>query len=186
MKSPEFDLRKRAATLRRMATNDENRMPVKSSGMWACSPPSSAYTTLNPSLFDSADHWSYRDLQKLAKRLEVPASGKRQALVARLQAWHRQRRTTDQSGQFLAVEIRGLEAAGPAPKSPNVPKVQGSPAPILSSSKRSRLALEERSPLRQHTGASVNFSPFNSVKVCRHCTSGPRHTRSVCSLAVEI
>ena len=27
------------------------------------------YLAINPGLFDSAEHWSYRDLQKLAKRL---------------------------------------------------------------------------------------------------------------------
>ena len=162
-----------------MATNDENWAPAVSGETWTS--PAHAYTTLNPSLFDSVDHWSYRDLQKLAKRINVSARGKRHALVERLQAWHRQRRNGDQSGKFLTVEIRGLDALETALKSPSLPSVQGSPAPILSVNKSvSRLAQEERSPLRPHTGASVNFSPFNSVKVCRatppaHAPHAPPH-----------
>jgi len=126
-----------------------------------CSHP---YLSLNPSLFDSAEHWSYRDLQRLAKRLDLPAGGKRDEIVARLQAWHRGQRRGDQAGKFLGVEIRaapGAHAVSPrllAPLSAPSP----SPGSILSSAKKAE-RLIGRSPLRPASG--VAFSPFNQVKL---------------------
>jgi len=118
-----------------------------------CSHP---YLSINPWLFDSSEHWSYRDLQRLAKRLDLPANGKREEIVYRLQTWHRETRGSDQAGKFLGVEIRA--APGGHPVSPRLlaPLSVPSPSPgsILSSSKAQRIG---RSPLHPTTG--VAFSP---------------------------
>ena len=47
--------------------------------------------TINPAVLDDESLWSYADLQKLCKLLELKASGKRQELIARLQEWHKTR-----------------------------------------------------------------------------------------------
>ena len=52
------------------------------------------YLSINPGLFESQDHWSYRDLQKLAKRLDLCSTGTREDIVQRLKAWHREERST--------------------------------------------------------------------------------------------
>lgn len=47
--------------------------------------------TLNPDLFESSDHYTYRDLQRLCCRLGLGGKGKREDLVERLQSWNRSR-----------------------------------------------------------------------------------------------
>lgn len=48
-------------------------------------------TVLNAELFDSPDSFSYRDIQRLCVRLKLGGKGKREALVLKLQEWHRSR-----------------------------------------------------------------------------------------------
>ena len=72
-----------------------------------------AYYALNPSLFDSAEHWTYRDLQKLAKTLGVHAAGRREDLVERLNAWHREQRA-----RVPPPPARRRAPPGPSPISP--------------------------------------------------------------------
>ena len=140
------------------------------------------YLAINPGLFDSVDHWSYRDLQKLAKRLELPSTGKREEVVERLRHWHREQRTTGQAGQFHAVQVRATpegKAISPRLLSPLITSARGGiPTGILSSSKKSARG-EKRwstggdsdrssiapspSPLQQRT--NVLFSPYNMVKL---------------------
>lgn len=48
-----------------------------------------SYITFNPDLFQDSNQWSYRDLQRLCKRLTLPANGSRDVLVERLHCWHR-------------------------------------------------------------------------------------------------
>uniref|UniRef100_A0A7S0IIL6 SAP domain-containing protein n=1 Tax=Calcidiscus leptoporus TaxID=127549 RepID=A0A7S0IIL6_9EUKA len=140
--------------------SSENSPPASTT-----SPPpacSSPYFSLNPGVFDSAEHWSYRDLQRLAKRLGVPANGARPCLVARLQSWHREKRNMDQAGKFLGVEVRsspGGQPISPRLLSPLVGIVKRSPA----HGSQSRGGMK-RSPLRPRVGAVV-FSPFNQVKL---------------------
>lgn len=55
--------------------------------------------TINPSTFEDELIWSYADLQKLCKALEIKASGKRIELVKRLQEWHKAR--TDDGHSLL-------------------------------------------------------------------------------------
>jgi len=43
--------------------------------------PPGAHVTLNPELFDSPEHYSYRDLQRLCCRLKLGGRGKRTELV---------------------------------------------------------------------------------------------------------
>ena len=136
------------------------------------------YLAINPGLFDSSDHWSYRDLQKLAKRLGLPQTGKREEVVERLKAWHREQRNTGQAGQFHAVQVRATpegKAISPRLLSPLVTSARGGtglPSGILSSSKKSarRAPDSDRSsvsespaPLQQRGG--VLFSPYNMVKL---------------------
>lgn len=125
------------------------------------------YLAINPGLFDSNDHWSYRDLQKLAKRLELQSNGKREEIVERLRAWHRQQRSTGQAGQFHAVQVRATpegKAISPRLLSPLVQSERrGS---ILSSKKLgldSDRAAPSPAPLSQRGG--VLFSPYNMVKL---------------------
>ena len=76
-----------------------------------------AYLSINPGLLDSVDHWSYRDLQKLAKRLQLSSTGKRESVVNRLKEWHREQRECGQAGHFRSVEVRASAAASGWPAS---------------------------------------------------------------------
>ena len=131
------------------------------------------YLAINAGLFDSADHWSYRDLQKLAKRLNLPCTGRREDVVEQLSAWHRQQRVTGQSGQFHAVQVRATpegKAISPCLLSP-LQKHSGrdSARGILSGKKSARRGGEGATPrspggpLQQRSG--VLFSPYNMVKL---------------------
>ena len=131
------------------------------------------YLAINAGLFDSADHWSYRDLQKLAKRLNLPCTGRREDVVEQLSAWHRQQRVTGQSGQFHAVQVRATpegKAISPRLLSP-LQKHSGrdSARGILSGKKSARRGGEGATPrspggpLQQRSG--VLFSPYNMVKL---------------------
>lgn len=136
------------------------------------------YLAINPQLFDSSTHWSYRDLQKLAKRLELRADGKREELVERLRAWHRAQRSTGQSGQFHAVQVRATpdgKEISPSLLSPlvrqNSARDGDSQRGILSSARKgskdsarsNRWGGDSPGPLQQRSG--VLFSPYNMVKL---------------------
>ena len=95
------------------------------------------YYSLNPGLFDSVEHWKYRDLQKLAKTLGLSAGGKREDVVLRLQEYHRERRHSGQAGMFHSVEVKandGGTAINPALLSPllNCRAAAGAPSPAKS------------------------------------------------------
>lgn len=120
----------------------------------------SPYISLNPGMFDSSEHWSYRDLQRLAKNLDLQANGSRPALVARLQNWHRDRRNIDQTGKFLGVEVRSSLSGEPIPTRLLSPLISRSPTRRRGCMKRAI----KRAPLRPRA-AAVNFSPFNQVKL---------------------
>ena len=125
------------------------------------------YLAINPGLFDSVDHWSYRDLQKLAKRINVQASGKREEVVERLKAWHREQRSCGQVGQFHAVQVKATpegKAIDPKLLSPLVVNSARTPSGILSTGKKSaRGSCSERafgaSPMPLQQRAGVLFSP---------------------------
>jgi hypothetical protein len=133
------------------------------------------YLAINPGLFDSVDHWSYRDLQKLAKRLGLSASGKREDVVERLKTWHREQRTSGQVGHFHAVQVRATpegKAISPRLLSPLVQSARGShhKRGILSSSKKTSArcsfgsdnsVAESPRPLQQRSG--VLFSPVRTT-----------------------
>ncbi len=128
------------------------------------------YYALNPALFDSEEHWAYRDLQRLAKRLDIPASGKRPELVERLNTWHREMRARDQAGKFHAVEVRanpGGQPINPSLLSPLKPPRQNpQPSPILSKGKHQADSPRRRLPLAQSPRTpKLSFSPFNMIKV---------------------
>ena len=132
---------------------------------------------INPGLFDSADHWSYRDLQKLAKRLDLSCAGRREDVVERLKAWHREQRIQGQAGQFHTVQVRATpegKAISPRLLSPlQPPSARSASRGILSASKHSARAEKcadngvpgspARAPLGQRGG--VLFSPYNMVKL---------------------
>ena len=131
------------------------------------------YLAINPGLFDSSDHWSYRDLQKLAKRLELPSNGKREEVVERLRHWHRQQRHSGQAGQFHAVQVRATpEGKAISPRLLS-PLVQNSSrgnllkSSILSSSKKagadSERSMRSPAPLSQRQGSGVLFSPVRAL-----------------------
>ena len=138
------------------------------------------YLAINPGLFDSSDHWSYRDLQKLAKRLDLCSTGKREEIVERLKAWHREQRMTGQAGQFQSVQVRATpegKAISPRLLSPLVQTSSRPHQGILSSSRRSarKENVQQESqtscgtpggtpkPLTERSG--VLFSPYNMVKL---------------------
>lgn len=57
--------------------------------------------TINPATLDDESLWSYQDLQKLAKALDIKAAGRRCELVARLLEWHK---TRNDSGHSLVQQ----------------------------------------------------------------------------------
>eukprot|EP00965_Chrysotila_dentata_P197537 6178237-Pleurochrysis_carterae.AAC.1 len=139
----------------------------------SCAPP---YYSLNPGLFDSSEHWSYRDLQRLAKKLGIPANGPRSGLAERLQDWHRDQRRMDQTGKFLCVEVRsspGGQPISPRLLSPLVASPSPAPSSIISSRERA-----ERSPLKPRT-SGVCFSPVRHTAACAPYTllKGPSFWR---------
>ena len=85
-------------------------------------PAAPAYYSINPALFDSKEYWSYRDLQRLCKRLNLNASGRRERLVEALQEWHRESRRLDQSGKFLDVEAVAQASMSRPPAPPLTPR----------------------------------------------------------------
>jgi len=138
------------------------------------------YLAINPGLFDSSEHWSYRDLQKLAKRLDLNSTGKREDIVSRLKDWHREQRSTGQAGQFQSVQVRATpegKAISPRLLSPLVQN-SGRPQQGILSSSRNKSARKEyrhddcggtpkgtpHKPLSERTGG-VLFSPYNMVKL---------------------
>lgn len=134
------------------------------------------YLAINAQLFDSADHWSYRDLQKLAKRLELPCNGSRESVVERLRGWHREQRATGQAGQFHTVQVRATpegKAISPRLLSPlQASPRRPTPAGILSANKngtpRKKNFGDERppdSPAPLGSRGGVLFSPYNMVKL---------------------
>ena len=50
-----------------------------------------SYLAINPDTLHDRNHWSYRDIQRLCKRLELGAKGSRLQLEDKLQLWHRRR-----------------------------------------------------------------------------------------------
>ena len=149
------------------------------------------YYSLNPGLFDSVEHWKYRDLQKLAKTLGISAGGKREDVVVRLQEYHRERRHSGQAGMFHSVEVKandGGAAINPALLSPllNCKATAGAPSPAKSAravgknwemnSPRASamprtpkgltpLGTPTRSPLCPRSNGTVLFSPVRTVRV---------------------
>jgi len=166
------------------ARSDENYSP----GEVAQAEP---YYSLNPGLFDSVEHWKYRDLQKLAKTLGISAGGKREDVVVRLQEYHRERRHSGQAGMFHSVEVKandGGAAINPVLLSPllNCKATAGAPSPAKSAravgknwemnSPRASamprtpkgltpIGTPTRSPLCPRSNGTVLFSPFNMVKL---------------------
>lgn len=47
------------------------------------------YLTINPEMLSNVNAWSYRDLQKLSKKVGLSSKGKRDELVENLCLWHR-------------------------------------------------------------------------------------------------
>lgn len=119
------------------------------------------YLAINPGLFDSSEHWTYRDLQKLAKRLGLNSAGKRDEIVERLRAWHREQRIVGQAGHFHAVQVRATpegKAISPRLLSPLVQaQAQRTPKSALSR-KRGNTTPK---PLESR-GSGVLFSPVSA------------------------
>ena len=134
------------------------------------------YLAINPGLFDSNEHWTYRDLQKLAKRLEINSAGKREEIVERLRAWHREQRSTGQAGHFHGVQVRATpegKAISPRLLSPLVKRPQNTPTKgLLSASKHGGDGSHTPKPLGQRNG--VLFSPVSSLFAL--CSVAPRPT----------
>ena len=49
------------------------------------------FLTINPDTLNDTNIWSYRDLQKISKALNIKANDKRHVLINHLQQWHRMR-----------------------------------------------------------------------------------------------
>lgn len=159
------------------------------------------YYSLNPGLFDSVEHWKYRDLQKLAKTLGISAGGKREDVVVRLQEYHRERRHSGQAGMFHSVEVKandGGAAINPVLLSPllNCKTTAGAPSPAKSAravgknwemnSPRASamprtpkgltpIGTPTRSPLCPRSNGTVLFSPVRTAPPPRHHARAPRH-----------
>ena len=135
------------------------------------------YLAINPGLFESSEHWSYRDLQRLAKRLDLCSTGKRHEIVERLKTWHREQRVTGQAGQFQSVQVRATpegKAISPRLLSPLVRRDTSSkPQGILSAGRVKQCENADAcgTPTRAGTPKplsernSVLFSPYNMVKL---------------------
>lgn len=120
------------------------------------------FLSINPAMFESSEHWTYRDLQKLARRLEIPAGGKREDLVERLRSWHRDERITGQAGAFHSVEVRASVEGKPISPRLLSPLVAAPPSPVRkpSSFKCGSGSETERSPMKPITPrGNVLFSP---------------------------
>eukprot|EP00964_Phaeocystis_antarctica_P048189 scaffold27889_cov67-Phaeocystis_antarctica.AAC.4 len=175
------------------ARNHRARLPTDSSSRTA-SAAAEPYYSLNPGLFDSVEHWKYRDLQKLAKTLGISAGGKREDVVVRLQEYHRERRHSGQAGMFHSVEVKandGGAAINPVLLSPllNCKTTAGAPSPAKSAravgknwemnSPRASamprtpkgltpMGTPTRSPLCPRSNGSVLFSPVRNAPPPRH------------------
>ena len=55
------------------------------------------FLCINPSSFEDTNVWSYRDIQRLCKRVGLVAKGSREDLCYKLEEWHRSRIDEDKS-----------------------------------------------------------------------------------------
>ena len=123
------------------------------------------YLTINPGLFDSSEHWSYRDLQKLAKRLDLCSTGKREEVVDRLKTWHREQRITGQAGQFQSVQVRATPEGKPISPRLLSPLVRSRSSTFQGILSDSRKEPGSSTPKGLTDRNSVLFSPYNMVKL---------------------
>ena len=144
------------------------------------------YLAINAQLFDSADHWTYRDLQKLAKRLDLSCNGSREEVVMRLRAWHREQRGTGQAGQFHTVQVRATpegKAISPrllSPLQPS-PRRNGILTPSKGTTPRKKWNYGgenecPESPKPLGSRGNVLFSPYNMVKLIPSKEHSVRHS----------
>lgn len=107
--------------------------------------------------------------QKLAKRLSLTSTGKREEIVERLKNWHREQRGTGQAGHFQSVQVRATpdgKAISPRLLSPLVQSNSSRPNQgILSSNREGRKENEPGTPKGLSERSSVLFSPYNMVKL---------------------
>ena len=125
--------------------------------------------TINPATLDDESLWSYADLQKLAKALDVRASGKRNELVERLMDWHKTRTGDGHSlvaqdgAEDIPLNVDGANFAILSmhirPRSPVAESV-GAPTMVSRSASRSPV----RSPMRSGLGGCYATDAVGSVK----------------------
>ena len=119
-----------------------------------------AYYSLNPGLFDSVEHWKYRDLQRLSKTLGLSGGGRRQDVVDRLLSYHRGQRGSGQAGMFHSVEVKANDcgaAINPVLLSPLRPE---------------RMKSDDRSALSTSKLAAANAANAESSPRYRDCGEG--------------
>ena len=142
-----------------------------------------AYVSINPALFESSEHWSYRDLQRLAKRINIPAAGRREQLVERLVCWHRAQRSSDQPGKFHSVEVRASPAGKPiSPRlmSPLVQRNEGTNGILaVGGSNTPREDVEPRSPLVPRSSSKQNSVVFSPVRQAHDRTTSSQYMRAL-------
>ena len=103
--------------------------------------------TINPGTLDDATQWSLRDLQRLCVRLGIPAKGRREQLVARLNTWNRTRHSGTAAQISATIERTGKAGARGAAGAPEGPAtveddasrpraVVSAPMPLETSSSR--------------------------------------------------
>ena len=83
--------------------------------------------TINPGTLDDATQWSLRDLQRLCVRLGIPAKGRREQLVARLNTWNRTRHSGTAAQISATIERTGKAGARGAAGAPDATELENLP-----------------------------------------------------------
>jgi len=140
------------------------------------------YYSLNPGLFDSVEHWKYRDLQRLAKTLGLSGGGRRQDVVDRLLSYHREQRGSGQAGMFHSVEVKANDcgaAINPVLLSPLRPERMKSDERSAMSASKLAAANAESSPRYRSCAAEGACAPATPKRTPARSPLTPRGNGTV-------
>lgn len=152
--------------------------------------PASPYYAYNP---DTFDEWKYRDLQELAKQLNLGAKGTRESLIEKLTTWHKKtiihqdRAAPIQNFSMVPAKVKGATSArflSPLTKTA-ARNVDGTPKGILSPLKRVRSWIAQPNFLNVEGSSSVTTIEEETVTVTEvEITSEVKKPRKSISFSV--
>ena len=112
------------------------------------------YIAINPDTLHDSSHWSYRDLQKLCRKLNLGGKGSRSILEQKLLTWHRERPCDEES----AAEMFEMNVPG---NNFSLLQVNVVPSSRKKASRRSSIGLDDDKMIVD----PIVLKPFKNNKV---------------------